>query len=416
MGGSAFSATKAASSFPRIPPPVYQNLKTRFLTKISELYNYVGVPVEAPEKVDHGDIDFLVAFPKAPFTNLVNIPHHVVKSAIDAEFMVTMDGNRTSNYAVPIRCTEWQPFGFQVDEDKRRSDAEDNEIFYQVDVHVCESKNEWDRIMFYHSYGDLGMILGLIARNMGLKLGTSGLHLLDHPNTHYLLSTEFDDILKFLGLSKEVFDRGFNTKRQVFEWAASCKYYDPVRFKTSGQGIRKVKMDRRMYYEFVEWVRQGRGESDLSEDEDESADQLLLDVKANKAREEALLYFGKKEEYDAVVRERDGRKRLKEVFTGSVVRDWTKLGGNWKAIKLIVDEVRQRLGGEEGVLAFWEKSGIDKLREYVLEVQASLGDVAAAKRSSPTSGNGLVASVGSLTLVEASQEEQTLKQIPTVTL
>jgi len=29
--------------------------------------------------------------------------------------------------------------------------------------------------MFYHSYGDLGMILGLIARNNGLKLGANGL-------------------------------------------------------------------------------------------------------------------------------------------------------------------------------------------------------------------------------------------------
>lgn len=29
--------------------------------------------------------------------------------------------------------------------------------------------------MFFHSYGDLGMILGLIARNNGLKLGVHGL-------------------------------------------------------------------------------------------------------------------------------------------------------------------------------------------------------------------------------------------------
>jgi hypothetical protein len=48
-------------------------------------------------------------------------------------------------------------------------------LFLQVDVHVCEDRNEWDRIMFFHSYGDLGMILGLIAKNNGLKLGSKGL-------------------------------------------------------------------------------------------------------------------------------------------------------------------------------------------------------------------------------------------------
>lgn len=47
--------------------------------------------------------------------------------------------------------------------------------YFQVDVHVCTDKDEWDRIMFCHSYGDLGMILGLIARNVGLSLGSKGL-------------------------------------------------------------------------------------------------------------------------------------------------------------------------------------------------------------------------------------------------
>lgn len=29
--------------------------------------------------------------------------------------------------------------------------------------------------MFFHGYGDLGMILGLIAKNVGLALGSKGL-------------------------------------------------------------------------------------------------------------------------------------------------------------------------------------------------------------------------------------------------
>jgi len=29
--------------------------------------------------------------------------------------------------------------------------------------------------MFFHAYGDLGMMLGLMAKNNGLKLGSKGL-------------------------------------------------------------------------------------------------------------------------------------------------------------------------------------------------------------------------------------------------
>jgi hypothetical protein len=42
-------------------------------------------------------------------------------------------------------------------------------------VHVCTDKEEWTRVIFFNSYGDLGMILGLIARNVGLQLGIKGL-------------------------------------------------------------------------------------------------------------------------------------------------------------------------------------------------------------------------------------------------
>lgn len=45
----------------------------------------------------------------------------------------------------------------------------------QVDVHVCRDREEWSRVGFFRSYGDMGMMLGLIARNIGLRLGETGL-------------------------------------------------------------------------------------------------------------------------------------------------------------------------------------------------------------------------------------------------
>ena len=40
------------AAFPRLPPTVYVALKARLLPRISELYTYVSVPKEAPEKED----------------------------------------------------------------------------------------------------------------------------------------------------------------------------------------------------------------------------------------------------------------------------------------------------------------------------------------------------------------------------
>ncbi|KAF8195582.1 hypothetical protein BJ912DRAFT_957473 [Pholiota molesta] len=258
MGGSAFSAILAASAFPRLPPAVYQALKASILPRISQFYAHVTVPLEAPEKVDHGDLDLLVTNPKPEYGSAV--PHE------------------TSNYAVPIKSGEWGPLGHAIDEQQNRADADDGEIYYQVDVHVCSDKSEYDRISFFHSYGDMGMILG------------------------------------------------------CYKWAISSKYFDPSQFRSTGPGITKVKAQRTMYSDFVEW---------------------------------ALIYFNKKEEYETLAKTRSNRMRLKECFSGHQVRDWTELGEYWKGVKLIMDEVRTRLGGEDG-------NNEESLRQFVLQVQADL--------------------------------------------
>jgi hypothetical protein len=89
--------------------------------------------------------------------------------ALEAAFVVPLEANRTSNFAIPI-TKEWIEHGGSLDED-----VPQQEIYCQVDVHVCADEDEWDRIVFFHAFGDLGMILGLIARNCGFSLGTKGL-------------------------------------------------------------------------------------------------------------------------------------------------------------------------------------------------------------------------------------------------
>lgn len=127
MGGRAFSAVLQLAAFPRIPPAVYRNLKSHLYPKLSELYTWVGVPIEAPEKLDYGDLDFLVAIPKNQ-----SLSHQVIKEILGAKFVIPMEANRTSNYAIPISPGEWALFGHSAEEDDKRKKVTDGRIFYQV--------------------------------------------------------------------------------------------------------------------------------------------------------------------------------------------------------------------------------------------------------------------------------------------
>ena len=60
MGGSAFSPSLFT---PRMPPDVYAHVLSEVHRKLRTLYEHVETPVEAPGKVDYGDLDVLVYSP-----------------------------------------------------------------------------------------------------------------------------------------------------------------------------------------------------------------------------------------------------------------------------------------------------------------------------------------------------------------
>jgi len=281
-----------------------------------------------------------------------------------------MEGNRTSNYAVPISSGEWAAFGYSTKEDDKRKEVAGGQIFYQIDVHVCTDKEEWDRIMFHHSYGDLGMILGLVGKNAGLSFGAKGLKLSDPPYPPFNLSESFEDVMRFFGLCVYTYNAGFKTKQAIFEWVTTSRLFDLEHFQSEGVGFRKVKPERKMYAEFVEWVEKQRNTPG------DQSRKLVEEIRA-KRQSEALVFFKKREAYDALVLERSNRIRRKEIFSGSTVRDWADMGEYWKGVKLIMDEVRVRLGGEERVLIFLDKNGEQALKDIVLQVKDDLGMVRA---------------------------------------
>ncbi|KAF7330432.1 hypothetical protein MVEN_02482000 [Mycena venus] len=336
MGGSAFSATLPASAFPRIPPAVYHAIKARLTPHLQTLYSIVSTPYEAPEKSDHGDLDFLVCEPlNLTGATRAEVPHEEVQTLLKATH------------------GEWAALGHGPEEEAARRHAKETdnqeETFYQVDVHVCLDKAEWERIHFFHGYGDLGMIMGLIARNKGLHLGQNGLKVPSPPRPPLDLCDNMDAILQYMGLSMQRWNAGFQTKKEVFEW---------------GQGIKKVKPERKMYAQFVEWVQEQQHDASGSPRGLEKEEQI----------QHALKYFGKKEQWDKLEREEADKARLKEGFNGTKTREWAGLPlQQWKDLKSIMDQVRSELGGEPGILKILDERGEEGVKEYVLKAKAKLG-------------------------------------------
>ena len=179
MGGNAFKHLGPGASFPRMPPCTYNTLKAALLSRLLTLYGVVVVPREAHGKVDHGDLDFVVAYPREGLT------HEMVAQTLCARYSVPMEGNRQSNFAIPADA----PFLVsalpdQTGEPNDNSDesnqhsgekGESVEVFYQVDVQVCKDQAQVDDHAFYLSYGGVGVLLGMLFMRVGLSFGLSGL-------------------------------------------------------------------------------------------------------------------------------------------------------------------------------------------------------------------------------------------------
>jgi hypothetical protein len=170
--------------------------------------------------------------------------------------------------------------------------------------------------------------------------------------------------MPFFGLSLDTWEQGFTTKLQVFEWVVTSRFFDPTYFKTKGEGIRKVKHDRKMYAEFAFWV-ESRAEGTARESTPRKEKTEIV--------AEALVYFNKKEEFEELARSRLNRARMKEGFNGCKVNEWAGMGSHWRGVKLIMDRVRMRLGGDEEVTKLLKERGEEELKELVLEVKDELG-------------------------------------------
>ncbi|CAL1713280.1 unnamed protein product [Somion occarium] len=322
MGGQAFNAQYPEAKFPRMSHAIYAAMKDRLRLIVETLYEKVVVPHEAPEKVDHGDVDFLVRGPRPGLT------HEDVKEGLGARYSVP--AHPTSHYAVPTDI-----FG----------DGQ-SECFIQVDVHVCKDEEDLYRVHFLHSYGDLGIILGHLAASVGLSFGQSGLKLanpvpINPPNMPFYLSSSIPHILEFFEISLRRWEQGFSTTAEAFDWVSSSSYFIPTRLARPDvlQGSQKrAKASRTMFQDFLDYT--ATRALSMQRQAIESRDVAI---------ERALRHFDKWDLYQTILHTCEAKQRIKQIFTGKLVMEWTGVQGT--PVRWIMEEVQRKLEAQPLPLA-----------------------------------------------------------------
>lgn len=264
-----FANTLATS---RLSHANYNRLKQTLKPIMCRFYDQVIISREAPEKPDHGDVDFLVQDPK-PHTSFA-----ALQQALNAPSALA--STPTMYFAVPL------------------PDPSPIQEYAQVDVHVCPGTIAW--LSFRNSYGVTWQILGNVVRPLGLTPNDVGLFLRieegesrNRKDSMVFLTSDPRSVLEFLGLSWSAWERDFETVDELYAWICTCRLFTPdvdqsADFNTSDRrALRRRALVTRFYEEYLPATMPPPGSSPLPD-----RDTVLR---------EAVAFFGCWEAYEAKV-------------------------------------------------------------------------------------------------------------------
>ncbi|EME43703.1 hypothetical protein DOTSEDRAFT_72904 [Dothistroma septosporum NZE10] len=172
---------------------------------------------------------------------------------------------------------------------------------------------------WYASYGDLGGILGRMARNLGLIIADSGLllrlqELDDAKKTDYnlqvadkngllWLSEDPVKVMEFLDLSPTRFFTGFSNVEEMYAWLGQSRLAAPnvLRIKRNISVDRQKQNKRTIYGTFIDtWLPNHLAlpaERPDPTDEEYAQEKADLRIKRERYRDEALDTFGQRAEF-----------------------------------------------------------------------------------------------------------------------
>lgn len=178
---------------------------------------------------------------------------------------------------------------------------EPNEIFHngncwsfdykeiQVDLITCGGDN-FDSNYHYLAYNDLGNMMGRIAQRMGVKYGQEGMwynHFYkDQKIGKVMISQNHEKIFEFLGFDYKVWQKGFDTLEEIFDYVSTSPYFNAEMFelKHLNKINRERNAKRKSYMSFLEYIREHHSDKEF-----QFEDKSVYVARANKFFPEARM-------------------------------------------------------------------------------------------------------------------------------
>lgn len=237
MGGNALSfETKRLSK--NECDAIYDHITTSLLNYFGDIYDHILVrQVDAYRaKATFGDLDILVL----------------------------CESTQRKKEILEFIRHELKPKEIVLNGDVVSFDVND----FQVDFILMPDVETFYFSTCYFSWNDLGNFIGRTAHRLGFKYGHDGLKYVvrDEDDSSYVISEVFltkdhNEALEFLGFDSEVYSAGFDTPEEIFEYAASSRYFSAASFMLSNRNhVARVRdRKRKMYNMCVEYYKEKFG-------------------------------------------------------------------------------------------------------------------------------------------------------------
>ncbi|PRP76675.1 hypothetical protein PROFUN_14948 [Planoprotostelium fungivorum] len=294
MGGNAIQNSV------RLTPQRFKEIGAELLALLAPHFVRCAIPAPAPGKESHGDVDILVV--RHPNCN----------------FDPTTIGSKEVNVNTYLTSFEYK--GHQIDL-----------------ITVEEPFFDWQ--LFMLSFGYVGHLLGMVSKRLGISLSTDGVHVRrDYPGfvTDIRLSADPKLYCDFMGLDHQRWTLGFATVEEGFGWMSTSKFFTAHALKQLTAREKKRRRKRDMVQSFFKWL-------DNYVDTRPPTESVL---------EEALDFFGKREEWNAIEREANRREEFSQKFNGHVIQKMTGLNG--KKLGDLMKHLKEEHGDALGVMSMDE--------------------------------------------------------------
>lgn len=200
---------------------------------------------------------------------------------------------------------------------------------FQVDL-IFISLEYFYSALNYYSWNDISNLIGRLFHKTGFKFGHKGLSLIiregdNHQLAELFITKDIKIILSLIGLDPFIFQKGFETKEDIFKYVVSSPYFNKniylLENRSHTSRIRDKK--RSTYSEFLDWIRD---KNELPEYPWKSLEERG-GYRENKEWTEKIfkLYPESKKEYDIILENLRIKKLIKSKFSGTIVKEITKL-------------------------------------------------------------------------------------------